>query len=54
MIEVLCLQVLDIGCATGRHAFEMAKEFNEVVAFDFSAAFVEACKKMQRVSPKQP
>jgi len=41
-------RVLDVGCATGRHSFELARDFNEVVGFDFSAAFVRACNHMQR------
>ena len=40
-------RVLDVGCATGRHSFELARDFEEVVGFDFSAAFVQACNKMK-------
>jgi ubiquinone/menaquinone biosynthesis C-methylase UbiE len=39
--------VLDVGCATGRHSFELARDFDEVVGFDFSSAFVQACNKMK-------
>ena len=40
-------RVLDVGCATGRHSFELSTDFDEVVGFDFSAAFVRACNKMK-------
>lgn len=40
-------RVLDVGCATGRHSFELARDFNEVVGFDFSAAFIKACNTMK-------
>lgn len=39
--------MLDVGCATGRHSFELARDFDEVVGFDFSSAFVQACNKMK-------
>jgi putative 4-mercaptohistidine N1-methyltranferase len=38
---------LDIGCAVGGTSFELAKEFNNVDAFDFSAAFINTAKRMQ-------
>ena len=38
---------LDLGCAVGRAAFELAEEFNQVVGLDYSLAFVEAAKTMQ-------
>ena len=34
---------------TGGSAFELARDFKEVVAFDFSAAFVRAAQRMQMV-----
>lgn len=40
-------RVLDVGCATGRHSFELARDFEEVIGFDFSSAFVQACNKMK-------
>lgn len=40
-------RVLDVGCAVGRHSFELARDFDEVVGFDFSQAFVNACNKMK-------
>ena len=33
----------------GGSAFELARDFKEVVAFDFSAAFVRAAQRMQTV-----
>jgi putative 4-mercaptohistidine N1-methyltranferase len=38
---------LDIGCAVGGSAFELARTFDHVDAFDFSSTFVETAKKMQ-------
>ncbi|MBL6713865.1 MAG: putative 4-mercaptohistidine N1-methyltransferase [Pirellulales bacterium] len=38
---------LDVGCAVGRSSFEMARHADHVDAFDFSAAFVAACERLQ-------
>ncbi len=38
---------LDLGCAVGRAAFELAEDFNQVVGLDYSLAFVDAAKTMQ-------
>lgn len=38
---------LDIGCAVGGASFELAKTFEQVDAFDFSASFVNAARRMQ-------
>ena len=38
---------LDAGCAVGRASFELAKHCQHVDAFDFSAAFVAACERLQ-------
>jgi putative 4-mercaptohistidine N1-methyltranferase len=35
-------RALDIGCATGRSAFELARHCGEVIAIDYSHRFVEA------------
>jgi len=35
-----CKTALDIGCATGRASFELARNFDEVVGIDFSARFI--------------
>ena len=40
-------RALDLGCAVGRSAFEMSRSAEEVVAIDYSHAFVEAAKVMQ-------
>ncbi|KNC48252.1 generic methyltransferase [Thecamonas trahens ATCC 50062] len=40
-------RALDIGCAVGASAFELARTFNSVTALDISHAFVEAAKYMQ-------
>lgn len=33
-------KALDLGCATGRATFELAREFDEVTGIDFSARFI--------------
>ena len=38
------IRALDIGCGVGGSAFHLAKGFDEVVAFDSSRAFIDACK----------
>ncbi len=38
---------LDLGCAVGRSAFEMAKSCKEVVGIDFSHAFIEAAETLR-------
>ena len=40
-------RALDIGCAVGGSSFELAKHFDHVEAFDFSASFIETAKQMQ-------
>jgi putative 4-mercaptohistidine N1-methyltranferase len=40
-------RALDIGCAVGGSAFELARAFDRVDAFDFSSSFVQAAKRMQ-------
>ena len=39
---------LDIGCAVGGASFELAKAFDAVVGLDYSHAFIDAAKAMQR------
>lgn len=39
---------LDLGCAVGRSAFEMAGSCGEVVGIDFSNAFIEAAETLLR------
>jgi putative 4-mercaptohistidine N1-methyltranferase len=38
---------LDLGCAVGRSAFEMARSCREVVGIDFSNAFISAAESMR-------
>lgn len=38
---------LDLGCAVGRSAFEMAKTCGEVVGIDYSHAFIAAAEKLR-------
>ena len=40
-------KALDIGCATGRASFELAKVFDEVTGIDFSARFIQVGAAMQ-------
>ncbi len=39
-------KALDLGCATGRATFELAKHFEQVVGVDFSARFINAGVKL--------
>ena len=41
-------QALDIGCATGRCAFELTQAFDTVTGVDFSARFVQVAAQLQR------
>jgi 5-histidylcysteine sulfoxide synthase/putative 4-mercaptohistidine N1-methyltranferase len=40
-------KALDLGCATGRATYELAKEFDEVQGVDFSARFVQIGSKLK-------
>lgn len=40
-------KALDLGCATGRATFELAKEFDEVEGIDFSVRFVQVGAKLK-------
>lgn len=40
-------KALDLGCATGRATFELAKVFDEVEGIDFSARFVQVGAKLR-------
>ncbi len=40
-------KALDLGCATGRATFELAKDFDEVEGIDFSARFVQVGAKLR-------
>ena len=39
-------RALDLGCATGRASFELARAFERVVGIDFSARFIQAGAKL--------
>ena len=41
-------RVLDIGCATGRSSFELARHFDQVDAIDFSVRLIEAPSNLQK------
>ena len=41
-------RALDLGCATGRSSFELAKDFAHVDAIDFSARLIEAPSNLQK------
>lgn len=40
-------KALDLGCATGRATYELAKEFDEVEGVDFSVRFVQVGSKLK-------
>ncbi len=42
-------RALDIGCATGRSSFELARYFDEVVGIDFSARFIQVGVTMKEI-----
>lgn len=46
-------RVLDIGCATGRSAFELAKTFDHVDAIDFSVRLIEAPTALQKTGSQR-
>lgn len=42
------IRALDVGCAVGRSSFELSQLCDEVIAVDYSQAFIEAAKQMQQ------
>ena len=46
-------RALDIGCASGRSAFELAKMFDYVDAVDFSARLIEAPTALQKTGSQR-
>ena len=40
------LRALDIGCATGRASFELARYFSQVVGMDYSARFIDVALQL--------
>lgn len=45
--EGVLKRALDVGCAVGRSTFELAREFEEVVGIDYSAAFIHRCQELK-------
>ena len=41
-------RALDLGCAVGRSAFEMANNADEVIGIDFSQAFIAAAESLRQ------
>ena len=41
-------RALDLGCATGRSSFELARHCEEVVGVDFSRRFIDAAEHLRR------
>lgn len=41
-------RALDLGCATGRSTFELAKVFDKVVGLDFSTLFIQVGTRLQK------
>lgn len=41
-------RALDLGCAVGRSAFELARHCAEVIGIDFSQRFIEAAQQLQQ------
>lgn len=39
---------LDLGCAVGRSSFELARSFSQVVALDYSDAFIDVANELKR------
>lgn len=46
-------RALDIGCATGRTAFELAKHFEQVDAVDFSVRLIETPSNLQKTGKQR-
>lgn len=42
------LHALDLGCATGRSTFELAKHFDHVTGIDFSARFIDLAVRLAK------
>ena len=47
MQEGVLKRALDVGCAVGRSTFELARDFEEVVGIDYSAAFIHRCQELK-------
>ncbi|MEI2266836.1 5-histidylcysteine sulfoxide synthase [Erwinia sp. CGal63] len=52
LVDIACTmtekrgRALDIGCATGRASFELARYFDEVVGMDYSARFIDVALQL--------
>lgn len=52
LVEIACRmtdkrgRALDIGCATGRASFELARHFEKVVGMDYSARFIDVALQL--------
>ncbi|WP_261641995.1 5-histidylcysteine sulfoxide synthase [Erwinia mallotivora] len=52
LVEIACRmtpergRALDIGCATGRASFELARHFEQVVGMDYSARFIDVALQL--------
>jgi len=46
-------RALDLGCATGRSSFELARHFDHVDALDFSARLIEAPSHLQKTGAQR-
>ncbi|WP_413648560.1 5-histidylcysteine sulfoxide synthase [Pantoea sp. B65] len=52
LVEIACKfsikrgRALDIGCATGRASFELARYFDQVVGMDYSARFIDVALQL--------
>ncbi|WP_455815419.1 5-histidylcysteine sulfoxide synthase [Pseudomonas graminis] len=52
LVEIACgvtnqrQRALDIGCATGRASFELARHFGQVVGMDYSARFIDVALQL--------
>jgi putative 4-mercaptohistidine N1-methyltranferase len=43
-----CKRALDLGCATGRASFELARTYEHVDGIDYSQAFIDAAAELQK------
>ena len=41
-------RAMDLGCAVGRTAFELARHFKEVIGIDYSRQFIDAARQLQQ------
>lgn len=48
--ETIQLRALDVGCAVGGAAFQLAESFGEVHGFDFSVAFVNKANEIKNMN----